>query len=520
MRTDTAHLSGTIIRNTGYNFAGFGWTLGISLVLTPYLIGRLGMERFGIWAVLSAFTGAFGLLDCGIGSAFVKFIAEHAARRDERALRQTVSTGTFFYAALAVLLIGAAALGAAPILSLLRIPAPLQAEAHMALVVSVLAFGITQSLSAFSSIQTGLQRMDITNRISVVLTALSAGMTVLFVETGAGLIGLSAAACFTALLRGACDLTVAARLLPKVGVRVRDLDRQTLRTLFSFGIRLQMAKFAELIGFGFDKLLLSRYLSVTAAGLYQSGALLAAKARDLSALLLAALTPAAAQLDACQDRAKLMALYERSFKYLAAAAVPLMTLLCVSAQPLIRAWLGQGYPAAVTALRALCGAYLLNVLGGPAVSIAKGMGQPGFQMRAAALQTTLNVVLGLVLIKSFGMQGLLAAVAAAMGVSYIYTCVTIHRFLKIPLVSFWARFLSKPLFAASLGALFSTALLAITGGWKATRWGNIGIFSLSAAGFLCVYAAVLNASRFLDALDRDILKELLQKAGCGASEPR
>ena len=90
--------SQVIIRNTAFNALGRFWRIAIGLFLVPYTIGHIGRERYAIWIIVGVLTGYFGMLDFGVGSAFVKFISEAYGQRNYRKVNQVVSNGIVFYA--------------------------------------------------------------------------------------------------------------------------------------------------------------------------------------------------------------------------------------------------------------------------------------------------------------------------------------------------------------------------------------------------------------------------------------
>ena len=65
-------LSQKIIRNTLFNLIRRFWAMFVALLLTPYIVSKLGTQRFGLWPLISVITGYFGLLDLGIGLSFIK----------------------------------------------------------------------------------------------------------------------------------------------------------------------------------------------------------------------------------------------------------------------------------------------------------------------------------------------------------------------------------------------------------------------------------------------------------------
>ena len=90
----------TIAHNTAYNAAGRCWEAIAGIVLTVYIIERVGLEGFGLWSLIALFTGYAALFDFGMSSAFSRFIAACAARGDRSGVSGVVSTGFYFYLAL------------------------------------------------------------------------------------------------------------------------------------------------------------------------------------------------------------------------------------------------------------------------------------------------------------------------------------------------------------------------------------------------------------------------------------
>src|SRR5205823_13711572 len=74
-----------LVTNTFFNLVGRSWSFILALLLTPYILARLDVREFGTWVVLSIFlssNASFNLLDFGLGSAFVKHIAEFYTHGD------------------------------------------------------------------------------------------------------------------------------------------------------------------------------------------------------------------------------------------------------------------------------------------------------------------------------------------------------------------------------------------------------------------------------------------------------
>ena len=85
-----------IIKNTIFTSIGRFWGYALSFLLTPYIVHKIGIERFGIWAVANTAIHFFLFLDLGIGSSFVKYIAEYNTRKDYKMINEVINTGLVF----------------------------------------------------------------------------------------------------------------------------------------------------------------------------------------------------------------------------------------------------------------------------------------------------------------------------------------------------------------------------------------------------------------------------------------
>ena len=87
------------LKNVTSNWASLGTGILVSFFLAPFVVHSLGNVYYGIWALISDFTGYLWLLDFGVRESVIKFVAQYHAsdRRDE--LVATVNGALFCTAA-------------------------------------------------------------------------------------------------------------------------------------------------------------------------------------------------------------------------------------------------------------------------------------------------------------------------------------------------------------------------------------------------------------------------------------
>jgi O-antigen/teichoic acid export membrane protein len=77
-----------------------------AFVFMPFLIRRFGIANYGVYLLASSVTGYLGLLDLGVGTAVIKFVAQYRARDDDEHLGELVSNVLVFYVIVGVVAAG------------------------------------------------------------------------------------------------------------------------------------------------------------------------------------------------------------------------------------------------------------------------------------------------------------------------------------------------------------------------------------------------------------------------------
>ena len=57
-----------------------------ALIFTPFLISALGDGEYGVYKIIGSLTSSITILDLGIGSTMLRYIAKFRAEKDEKNL--------------------------------------------------------------------------------------------------------------------------------------------------------------------------------------------------------------------------------------------------------------------------------------------------------------------------------------------------------------------------------------------------------------------------------------------------
>lgn len=503
-------ISDIVIRNTTYNIIGRFWQTLVAIFLTPYVIHRIGTDRYGLLAIIGAFTSYAGLFDAGVNSSFARFMAEYHADKKVEKITEVIKVGFLFYSAFGLIIATAAILFLNPMLGLFNIPAGLYQEAHIVFILGIALFVISSVFYVFSSVQVGLQRMDFSNKILIGASVINIIGTIFALQKGYGLIGLMIINLFVTGMISLANVIVARVLLPSGAHKNARIDITVFYRLLSFGWRSQLGRIAGIVTTQTDKILIAFFLSIGLVTPYQLGFNVILYVFSLTGLFVSALFPAFTQLSVQEGSAALINAYIKSAKYAAFIIVPAFIFTAISAPTIMTFWMGQPNSQATAVIRILSLGWMINALGQIGASLSIAVNKPQIMARGAGIAAVLNIVISIVLIKYFGFFGAAwgGSIAAATGVTYFF--IELHRTLKVKPGSFIA--VTVPCILIGLVAAIPTLFCVdfmLANKLGADRLTQFALLSIEGMIFAAIYLILAYLFRIFTVSDFDYFKNTI-----------
>jgi O-antigen/teichoic acid export membrane protein len=499
----------TIARNTLTNSLGFVVAFGANLVILPFIVHSLGQDVYGgIWTIVGPLTATLGLLDLGTGTAFVKYISEYHTHGDRHSLSELVNTGMLMYVVVGVVLLGIAWFSGEALLAALGVTAALLPDGVFVFRIGVLIFVLANILSPLSMVLTGIQRMDLNAYIMIGGQLVNVCGTVLVLGMGWGVRGLILNSLVVLTCTALTQCFMGLRLVPGIrfgGVYARwEMVRRFLR----FGLNLQASKLAQVILFQSDRLVSLRMFGTVTAAYYDVGAKLCSAGRSMAFLTVSALIPAASELDARQDRERLLLLYHRASKYTGIAASTLFAFIGFFAGDIMKAWMGPEFLDSVPIVVALAAGYFFNISTGVASALAAGMGRTDFEGKYGVFAAIVNLPLSIGLGLALGPIGIAIGTSLTLLLGGIYFLYQIHRFLGRPRRTV-IESLIKPLSASLVAGGVTLVLRNLVFGDPVGRGDALLALTCALLVFLLLDGVLLRASGAFGSEDFRILRGLL-----------
>ena len=503
-------LSKKVARNTGFNALGYFVSIVALFFLTPYVIGKLGAELYGIWIIIAILTGYWGLSDFGIGLSFQKFVAEYHAQQDSESVNKIVNSGLAFYCFLGVVLLGVAILLVDPLLRLANTPISSFDQSRTVALIAIFNLAIANPLSTFASALIGMQHIDLTRKVDMALVVVRVVFYVVVLSYGWGIVGLILSETFLVLLSAAMNYAFLVNRFPELRVRPWQLDFTVFRRLFAYGSKLQISRLAELVTFQSDRIIVSNFIGLSYVMYADVGGKLLSKIRSLPLIMMSSLIPAISQLGALNQTQRIRLAFDRSTKYLACCAIPLFVFVAAFAHLIMRIWMGDSFSMASFTLQILGLGYLLNVLTGTMSFVLLGMGDATTQMKVTIVQTVLNIAFSIAFVLSFGYYGVMIGTSLSLAISSSYFAIAFNKAMEGSLKQILI-IMAQPVIASGVSVVVALIPWIIGGLAPHGRIVDFGLLTAGGLIFFLVYFAILRFTKYFDEWDVEFILRISPK---------
>jgi O-antigen/teichoic acid export membrane protein len=401
----------------------------------PVYLHFLGYEQYGVWLVLSTVLSFAQLGNLGIGQAVMKLVAEEYARDDLEAVQQYMTS------AIVILVASGGAVFTVIILLKMQIVALFKLSNENAMTVSrMLPYMACLSIYVFivqaiSAMLSGFGRMDLANYAQTGGRFVAMAVAAVLLTLGTGIEGLLMGSAASYVFVHVMSLVFIRRVSPVRILGIGNLSFSRMKRLLGFGSGVLGGTMVAMLFHPINKILLSRYVGVSVITVYEIGYNGAMQIRALMEVGLRAMLPEISRMGAElteSARRQIIHINRRTFRLMLAVGAPLCATVFVLIEPLLRVWLGDGFPPELPSFfRIMLVASLMSVLAVPAHYTLMGLGYVRVSFAGYAIPVFVHfLILGLVslLTNFFGLLciGYTTSAGIAAGSAYLLASLRIR----------------------------------------------------------------------------------------------
>jgi O-antigen/teichoic acid export membrane protein len=443
-----------ILKNTAANYIQQIVAVVVFMFLTPYAARLLGTEQFGLWSLMWSMVGVLGLIDMGVSSATVKFIADARGRKLPERVSQLCST--FFWVqnglALCVILLAAALI---PLLdNLFDIPDHFTRTG--AIVFGLLSFRVASGMpfGLFAGLLAAHHKQAYSSFTKSAGT-LTYGLCVfLALKHQPTAVTLASCNILAHLLTNVIIIVLATRSVPDFSMHPRNFRRGLVKEISSFSGTAFLVQVSSLLYTRVDTFIIQRFLALAAVARYSVAMQTISRGSLFCYQMNSAIIPHIAEMQGANDEQAIRLVLRKGTKINTALSTPLMGGLIWLAADLIHAWMGPEFAPSILPMRLLAGAAWLDAVSTISANV---LTMTGHQKQMAKLKVAgqlVNVVLTLLLVKHYGIGGVALASLVAGGSINIATIFSATRIFNVsPLRTYGPALASALPFGAMVGAI-------------------------------------------------------------------
>jgi O-antigen/teichoic acid export membrane protein len=401
---DARHIGGRAIRRgLVLNVLGAAGPAFAALFCVPAIVAGLGQARFGVLSLAWVFVNSMGVLDLGIGRALTRFLA---VREEPDPSREAAMVWTSLLSILALGACAGAAVGwaAAPLAARLADgDAVLKAETAAALRVLALSLPLVMLSSGLRGVLEAFGRFDLTNRVSIPTTVLNLVLPAVLLPLGASLLDVVWA---LVGLRAAGTLALLHSVLHVLpAMRTPRLRVAGMGSVLAFGGWVTVSYLPAPLFAQTDRYLLGSVVALSAVAFYSTPADVLTRVTVIPGAVVQVMFPVLAQALRAEP-ARAARLAHRALLFIAAAVLPVLTVLVAVAPEALDLWLGPDFAAGgARAGRILAVVTFMNCLDWFAFTLVQSAGFASWTGKLRAAEIPLHLGVAALLVHAAGIEG-------------------------------------------------------------------------------------------------------------------
>jgi O-antigen/teichoic acid export membrane protein len=445
-----------MLRNIGSNWVLILVTIGVTYLLTPFVIRTLGQEGYGTWTLITAMTGYMSLLALGVPMACVRYVAQHVAEGDTRAMNKAIGScvGLYLMIGVAALAVGAALTMA---FTLYDIPQTLQGEARLAFIVMVVQVSVGFIALLPEGIMFAHHQFVARNAVRIGTVLLRLVLTVAWLSLDASLVVLATVQLVCLMFDFAISIVLIRRRYPAVRVTLADFEWAMVRRIFSFSMFVLLLSAGARLSFETDALVIGAFLGVGAIGFYAVANSLVVYLMEFTIAIAAVVAPMATKLSTEDREPQLREMFLKWSKVSLSISLMAGLFLIVLGPRFIGWWIDPSYegPSGSVLQILMISSLAFLPVRGVALPILMGLGKPRSATIAFILAGLANLGLSIALARPLGLAGVALGTAIPNVVFAAVVLAVACRELKVPI----AVYLRYVVPRALVGAIPPLALL-------------------------------------------------------------
>jgi O-antigen/teichoic acid export membrane protein len=355
-------LAASIGRNTIFGIGSNIAQIGTRLFTVPIVIAHLGLDGYGIWAIVMTTAGYMRFGSVGIKSAFQKYVAEATGSGDYEKANRLLSTGSLLMLGLSIAGLVPTAIFSRNLAAYAGVPAGFLSAVAGAITLLAFIMMLSNAGAGYEAIVMGGHRIDLTRRFNMVFTVLEAIAIIIFLHFGFGLFTMAAIMAASEVGYVTCCYLAAHRVLPMVRIRVQYFTPGVIRELITYAGSYQLVNVLEVVYAAILPVTVLKFFGADAAGIYAIATRLSTAALLPQESVLLPLLSGGSMIYGSGSGENMRLLLAKAFKAVVALSLLPLAFIATFSGLLVFAWTGENASTLNVAMWLICIAGLFKAV--------------------------------------------------------------------------------------------------------------------------------------------------------------
>ncbi len=316
----------------------------IGVFYTPFMLKKVGASQYGIYTMAGSLTSLLTMLDLGLNSTMIRYIAKYRAIGDKESEERLNGLFLRFYCALAVIsaVVGVVLLFAYES-TLDKMTAQELTTFRYVFFIFLINIVVSFPLCIFSAILTSYERFTYLKLLNLICIFLKYGSILIVLVFGYKVIAISAINVAMSIL---LQLAYALYCLKVIKIRFKfgDFDKKILREIIVFSFFIFLNVIIDYINFNSDKLILGTVCGSVTVAVYTVGKQFSGYFQELSLAISGVFLPKVSHIyENEKDMKKLSELFNGVGRIQMLIIFFVFSIFAVLGGDFIELWVGPDY---------------------------------------------------------------------------------------------------------------------------------------------------------------------------------
>lgn len=333
-----------VLRNIIYNFISFGSNIAIAILLTPYLVSRLGVAAYGILPLTLFFTEYIGVITQSINSSISRYLTISINNDDIKESNTIYSTAIVILSVFCLLQLALVIYPIANVTLFIDVPLSVTEDIYFFLYLMLFSFSISLFSSIYSIPLYSFNRLDIIQKSSILGRVLRLFLTYLLFESiGPSLINVALAILLSNIIVNIYLYFYKGKIYGELAFSISDFDKDYVPKLFSTGGWLLINQIGFLLFLKIDLLIVNKFLGAESAGEYAIASKFSEVLRSFTALISGVAGPLIYKYYSEKNSSELVKVSSLFIEILSFILCSMITFVIVFGENIISMWMGENF---------------------------------------------------------------------------------------------------------------------------------------------------------------------------------